>query len=515
MSRTHFPLLGILLFLLSGCDKQETTHEPNRPLTIAIESDVVNFNPWVNNSVNAGDIFGLIYTPLFREESKWNAPSEFIPDWVSSMKFSEDSLTLNLTLRNDVYWSDGVKASAYDVEFSHGMLSSDSTGIYRSSKENIQSVSANDSFSVIVRFHSRSLYQIMDLNDGYILPKHIFKSKTISEIKKDESYQNNPVTNGVFKIERHVPNNEIRLIRIKKMSDPLSVNSITFRVVQDPFVRINLMKTGEIDILPNIASNQLNAISDTAHFKLKASLYPSTEYIIFNLENPIFKNRRVRKFIYETFDKSLILKNALNNEGEILNTVFPNGLWVNDSTVTENKTLTTDERKQLLTLLKSKSLTLKIASTNDLRIRVGYEIKRQLAEIGVDVRLELLPMDVLANSVRSGKYEMAIWGTREGTKPNLSLRYFKSGIGTTNLTRYSNPEFERIHNLAASKYDASESSRYWKQLQKMLLDDAVIVPLFQRKKIDVFSGDIIYSESNMRSILNNIDRWKISRLHEK
>lgn len=512
MSRMKFLWLGILFTFLIACNKQEIN---NKPLTIAIESDIVSLNPWVNNSVNANDIFGLIYTPLFREESKWNAPSEFKPDWVSSMSYSGDSLTLNLKLRNDVYWSDGVRSSAYDVEFSHAMLSADSTGIYRSSKENIEFITATDSFSLIVRFRSRSLYQLMDLNDGFTLPKHIFNSKSVTEIKQDESYQKNPVTNGKFKITNHVPNNEIRLTRINRLHDPSSVNDIVFKIVQDPFVRVNLMKTGEIDILPNIAANQLNALSDTGNFEIKSSLYPSTEYIIFNLENPLFKNIGVRQLIGSSLNKSLILKTALEREGEILNTVFPNGFWVNDSSVFGKQNLTSDDHKKYLSLLKSKSISLKIASTNEPRIRAGYEIKRQLSELGIDVRLELLPMDVLAKTVRSGEYEMAIWGTREGTKPNLSLRYFKSGIGTTNLTRYSNPEFERLHDTATRKYDAKESAQYWISLQKMLLDDAVIIPLFQRKKSDVFSNNIVYSESNSRSILNNIDRWKFSPRHEK
>lgn len=501
-----------LTVLLCSCSEKRSGESARSVLVTAIESDITNLHPWVNNTVNANDIFSLLYTPLFYEDIKWNKQSEFKPRWVESYQFSSDSLKLTLNLNRTTFWSDGIRANAFDVEFSQKMLSSDSVGIYRSPKQNISSVTAVDSFTVEVRFKTRSLYQLMDLNDGYILPVHIFRGMSIDQIKENESYKRNPVTNGKFIIKSRTMNNEIRLVRRYPSDNPESVHEIVFKIIPDPIVRLNLLQNGEINLLPNLPVNQLSAVKDNRKFTVRKYPYSSTEYIVFNLEHPVLKNLKIRQLISAALDRTKITQTALGEEGEPLNTIFPKGFWATD-TLPDRKVDTSDAAS-IIPKPGQKEFSLKIASTNEARVRAGYSIKEQLAVFGISVKLELLPSDILAKEVRSGNYDMAVWGTREGTKPNLSLRYFKSAIGTSNLTRYSNPEFERIHELAVNEFDSHKSLVYWSALQKMLLDEAVVVPLFQRNKIDVFSSDILYSESNSRSVLNNIDNWRLSPRHE-
>lgn len=507
-----YVLAFVLMLALFGCSEKSNNNK-NQSLTIAWDSDITNFNPWVNNSINANDIFSLLYRPLFYEDVNWNKLSDFKPIWVRELSFSQDSLTLNLKLNNDIYWSDGVRSSAYDIEFSQKMLALDSTGIYFSSKQNISEVTVVDSFNLVVRYKKRSLYPIMDLNDGYILPVHIFRNKTLTEIKNDESFKSNPVTNGDFKIASHINNSEIKLIRSQNKNNNEEIQTIIFKIIPDPVVRLNLFKNGTVDILPNLPVNQMSALTDTSLYRISKSLYPSSEYIIFNLESRVFKKKENRELIAFHLDRKKITEIALGSEGTPLSTVFPNGFWVTDSP--GQKIINQKPNKEQIAELNNANLTLKIASTNEPRVKAGYEIKKQLAEIGIQIKLELLPSDILAKEVRSGKYFMAIWGTREGTKPNLSLRYFKSSIGSSNLTRYADSEFERIHHLAMDEYDAAKSVAYWQELQKMLLDDNVIVPLFQRNKIDAFSTRISHSENNSRSILNNMDSWQIVSSNEK
>jgi len=481
-------------------------------LIVGWDSDVANLNPFLNSSVNANDAFSLVFARLFVEVPQKNAVSLFEPYWVENFNFSSDSLSATFKLSDGVFWSDGHKSSAYDVQFSNRLMTNSDISDYVSSKLNIDSISVTDSLNFTVYYKTKNAYQLMDLNDGYIIPKHIFSGKTVEEFKKLESFNQQPVTNGPYKISEWMQNSYLKLVKNEGSPFSAYLSNIIFKITPDPVIRANQLLTGEIDLLPSVPDDFIDKISEDHSFKMVQFPYRSTEYIIFNLEKYPFNQKEFRIALKEAIKIDSVTSIALGKSGFSLNTVFPNGFWANDTTqLSWEKTYNPLSSKNTIKTKFSdlKEITLKVASNQLPRQKAAYVIKNELAEIGININIEILNPDLLAKEVRSGDYDLAIWGTREGTKPDLSKRYFKSNIGKSNLTRFNDPQFEIVHQDAVVETDPLKAYSKWVKLQKMIIDDAIIVPLFQRVKTDAVSRKIYQFESNSTTSMLKTWNWFI------
>ncbi|MES1211438.1 MAG: ABC transporter substrate-binding protein, partial [Acidobacteriota bacterium] len=100
-------------------------------------------------------------------------PPTMAPQLAESFEFSPDHKILTFHLRKDVVWSDGVPVTADDVRFTwqahtHPDVAWNSAYM----KEKIKDVEVVDPHTA--RFHFSEAYakQILDVNEGVILPKH-------------------------------------------------------------------------------------------------------------------------------------------------------------------------------------------------------------------------------------------------------------------------------------------------------------------------------------------------------
>jgi len=113
-----------------------------------------------------------------------------------------DSLTVTFALRDDVAWSDGAPVTAHDVRFTWE-LEIDTLVAWpnRSVKERIADVEVVDDYTVRFRFAERYPYQLMDANDGVILPKHVLGGVPRAEIREC-AFGRAPLGNGPYKLAR-------------------------------------------------------------------------------------------------------------------------------------------------------------------------------------------------------------------------------------------------------------------------------------------------------------------------
>jgi ABC-type transport system substrate-binding protein len=104
-----FLVLSLLLTL--GCRKEVKRNY----IVIGSTIDIDSFNPYLSTSLFTQDILDRVYLRLAVEHEDYRT---FTPLLAKRWEWSRDSLQITFYLRNDVYWTDGVKTTAYDVEYS-------------------------------------------------------------------------------------------------------------------------------------------------------------------------------------------------------------------------------------------------------------------------------------------------------------------------------------------------------------------------------------------------------------
>jgi peptide/nickel transport system substrate-binding protein len=154
-----------------------------------------NFNPLLseNASCRWPTLFG-IYEPLF----VWNTiKAEAVPWLAKEWVFSEDNLTLTMTIQDGVSWSDGTPFTANDVAFTWNLLKDNESlpgNGARTALPRLASIEATDDATVVFTFSEVFTIAQYEIGGQVIVPEHIF-----STVEDPTTYTNEePVGTGPF-----------------------------------------------------------------------------------------------------------------------------------------------------------------------------------------------------------------------------------------------------------------------------------------------------------------------------
>lgn len=149
------------------------------------------FNPNMQGSFATGTE-GFLYETLFLYDPIHN---KYI-DWLAQSGKWVNSTTYDLTIRNNILWSDGTPMTAKDVAFTI-LLSKTDPGIYYSSLgADIKSVAVTGTDSLVVHFtHPAAEDWQSFLYQDPILPQHIMGTWTNTELNTDPN-ATSPVGSG-------------------------------------------------------------------------------------------------------------------------------------------------------------------------------------------------------------------------------------------------------------------------------------------------------------------------------
>ena len=184
-------------------------------LVIATQNDIAGVNELVSGASSfTQEVIERMYLDLFEEQPDFTEhPPSFEPNLAESAEWSDDRLTLTVRLRDGVTWSDGVPLTAEDVRWSWQAQTSPGVAwAYAQSKESITDVEVVDDLTV--RFHFSHAYatQMSDVNEGVVLPRHVWSELPFEEWPESEAwFRQHLVVSGPFRLASWRPQEEIVL----------------------------------------------------------------------------------------------------------------------------------------------------------------------------------------------------------------------------------------------------------------------------------------------------------------
>ena len=150
-------------------------------LVVGTSAEPRTLNPVAITAAEGHQLAGLLFLKLVEEQDDFMS---FRPQLAESWRTSDDGLAVTFILRADARWADGEAVTAEDVRFSHEVYT-DTTVAWPSAniKARIREVEVRDARTVVFHFTERYLYQVMDANDGVILPAHLLEGVARGELK--------------------------------------------------------------------------------------------------------------------------------------------------------------------------------------------------------------------------------------------------------------------------------------------------------------------------------------------
>jgi len=101
------------------------------------------------------------------------------------------------------------------------------------------------------------------------------------------------------------------------------------------------------------------------------------------------------------------------------------------------------------------------------------EVQKQLYDVGVDMRFEVVPPKDLDARIRSGRFDALLIEMLSGPTPSRAYMFWRSAktFHGLNVFGYENPEAERLFGVLRSTTNEAAIRSATRNLQRVLLDD--------------------------------------------
>ena len=241
---------------------------------------------------------------------------------------------------------------------------------------------------------------------------------------------------------------------------------------------------------------------------LQSEPYLNTEYLGFLMETPL--PLKIRQAINYGFDRVKMLKYLRNNIGTPANQGFiPMGLPPFSEKL-NGYSYKPEKARQLVLAAEiengfdaNKEI---ILSTTSSYLDLCEYIQNQLQDIGLKVRVEVSPASTHRQMVATSKLNFfrGSWIADYPDAENyLSLFYSKNFCPNgPNYTHFKNEVFDALYEKALSETNIETRHAYYQQMDSLIIESAVIVPLYYDRVLRFTNKIISGFESNAMNLLD-------------
>ena len=289
------------------------------------------------------------------------------------------------------------------------------------------------------------------------------------------------------------------------------------------------LKSGEVDIVSNIAFSQLDQVKDINSMQVVVTPNMIWEHLDFNLDKELFQDVRVRQAISIGIDKELIIANVLKNaaspaigDQSPLSWSYNPAMQQQARDVNVSRDLLMQAGWKLgeegIFVKEGRKLafSLEFPMGNKIRETVASVIAQQLKEVGIAV--ELRPIDgkvFFGEILKKRQFDTAMYAWVAGIDPdNLSLWHSKripgpnNGYEGQNYPGWRNPEVDALTEQGARMTDIEGRKQIYFRIQDIIQQDCPVVPLYFRSNIDAVKKTIVNYHANATPAGNLWNAWQ-------
>lgn len=228
-----------------------------------------------------------------------------IKPWLAEKWENKDERTWVFTIRDGIAFHDGTKLDAAAAKASLERAASVSKPLAGALK--IASMEANGQQLTIVTTEPYPAL-LSELVNPY---SAIISVEAEGKMGKD-AFNAAPVGTGPFKVKQFTPNIEIKLERNDHYWDgKAKLNEVSFKFNEDGNVRALALQSKEADIATQLPAETVAAIQKDAELQVESVSGLRVHFLLYNQQNPLFQDVKVRKALDLLLDRDSIAKDIM------------------------------------------------------------------------------------------------------------------------------------------------------------------------------------------------------------
>lgn len=475
--------------------------------------NVKSLNPIVSTDKDTYSVSKLIFSSLFKLDKNLNIDNDLVENYDADSKKGQ----VEIRLRDDVKFHNGYNLTAADVKFTIDAIKyNGSKGLYYDNVNKIETVSVVSANKLIITFKNPKDAAL----DNLVFP--VICSRQYDSVRSyitADSYK--PVGSGSYKFGAYDALKSLILKPNDEYYGKKGEYKLEFKIIPDRNTVLNLVSLG--NVTSYISQNEdLDSVGEDKNLRYDKIVSNKLDYLGFNFENKLLKNKKMREVIYQTLDYEEILEEAYLNNGELTNTIYyPNYLGLNN--FNDKNKISESRLKSLLYELKLKDyngngylqdkdkneINFKIlVNSNDAkRINAANLISDSLRNVGINSKVVSMSWSKYKASLKKGNFDLVLGGYAFNEKYDLKF-LFKKG---NNLNYYNEDVYDTVCSLEEC-LTSDELVRQYKKLEKLLVEDLSYVPICYRNN-SMLSVKTLELEDvpEWNDIYRGIETWSWSK----
>ena len=508
-------------------DRPDATPSAGGSVTIGVLADVENWNPYLTDSAFAEDTLSFLYPTLAIEQADFvDHPPTFTPNLAESWQVSDDGLEITFQLRTDARWGDGTRVTADDVLFTWKTQTDPTIAwIGAEIKSAIDSVEALDESTVRFRFTHVYPYQMMDVNDGLIIPA-AWSAIPFADWETTD-WKAAATSAGPFRLAEATPQQEIVFARNPTywVADRPYLERVIWRVVPDQTALLTQLLAGELDMMQQIPPHEVERVRSRPNIRLAE--YPDRTYsfVGWNLRNDLFSDPQVRRALTMAIDRQGIVRGVLHGHGEVAAGPVLSTMWAfNDALeaypyapqqATEllaaagwrdsdgDGTLDRDQQPFAFELITN--------AGNQIREDVCVRIANDLERIGISATPRFLEWGAMLGALDGAEFDAFVFAFRESTQVDLYDLWHSANPDepTYNWVGFADEDVDRLLEEVDVAVTTAQQGPPLARIQEIIHSQQPVTFLYEGHRVDAINTRIRDADVNAATPYFNLDAWHV------
>jgi peptide/nickel transport system substrate-binding protein len=483
-------VVGAVALLAAACSSGGTADDGNNNGSGALDPDatfrfadtlpIETLDP--HTSPGAGNNVWLF--PVYDRLIHLNEKAELVPGLATEWQFSEDGLTLELTLREGVTFTDGepFNAEAVKANIERGQTLDGSAVVSELSV--IEEVEIVDDYHV--NFHLATVNSSLP----YVLTD---RAGAIASPAAFDNLSRQPVGSGMYTVVEYQPGSRALYERNPDYWDPdaAAAARMEFTTITDSLQRLNALRTNSIDATI-LAANDVSA-AEQAGFTVDSQPILQFFHLQLNMSKPYMDDIRVRQAINHAINREELVQGLLFGLGEPAVQPFPSGYFAFDDEIgTDYYEYNPDKARDLLAEAGvPEGYEIELINQNAPQYtQLSEALQAQLAEVGLNSKITQSTIFATSFYVEGEGDAGAInWTGRPDPAQTVALLYLDSGFA--NPGGVTTDEVTALYEEMVATTDEATRADLARQLSRQITLDALDVVLYFPYENVAYSDKVI------------------------
>ena len=508
-----------VIFLL-GCNGEGITSLSERSVIYCAEGSPETFNPQL---VTSGTTIDATSNQLYNRLITFQGKEDTLtPALAKSWHVTKNGKKITFYLRKDVafhqtdYFTPSRNLNADDVIFSfnrildpkhpYHLVSGGSYPFFQNIgiTKLIEKIEKINEYTV--RFHlshaDNSFLANLATDYAIILSAEYAKQLTENNVKTN--IDTHPIGTGPFKLKEYRVGSLIRFYRHDQYwLKPANIEQLVFDITPSNTGRLTKLLAKECDVTAYpIAHKKIN---ENENLNLEAVTALNVGYFGFNVKQPPFDNKLVRKAVSYAINKQALLEAVYQGKAELAITILPNSSWAFDKTIAEQEYNPVLAKSLLEVAGFPQGFSMNLWAMpvqrpyNPNAITMAKLIQADLNQIGIEVKIVSYEWNTFLNRLKLGEHQSFLlgWSADHPDPDNFFSPMLSCAASDTgsNTTFWCNKEYDNIIQNALQTTNLTLRKRYYAQAMKILAEEIPLIPIAHSKRYQArnenVSGEIL------------------------